>query len=171
MENTIYYIKCGLVFLVTMTAFTFQLYWYSNEYEYEQTEKEKFITQLVKYKKEHPNEFDGNSLHITAAHLSEEEVGNQYKLLYKDINKDTAYYIQKSSLNIKHKSQPVFIDYISSAKIVKSEKGSFEVEVEGKEEISTGLSGSRVRSKSGGVIGFVSSLLPNGNLKCISIKE
>jgi hypothetical protein len=111
-----------------------------------------------------------NGIYITAAHLSEKEVGTNYKLLYADRATDTAYYLDTNYKAPEQALQEVKIKGIAGAQIVDSKPGKFTVSVSDPQQIVGGLSGERVYDVTGNkVLGFISAMLPGGKLACVAV--
>lgn len=113
------------------------------------------------------SEKGNNGIVITAAHLDESEIPHNFLLMYKDIAKDTAYYLDTKHVLPTVSIQKVFIEGVDDAVIVDSKEGHFFVEVANTEQITAGLSGKRVYARDNKtVIGFVSQLTVDNQLLC-----
>ncbi len=107
---------------------------------------------------------------VTASHIPLSQIPENYALGYIDKSKDIAYYIDKNYIGRKVPLTAVTIFGLTGAEITESQEGSFTVKVKDQLDISSGMSGECVKDRTtGAVLGFVSELLPGGNIKCISI--
>lgn len=108
-----------------------------------------------------------NNIYITAAHLGEIE---GYTLLYEDADRDVGYYlandIKLSALSLQH----VEIDGLVDCVISETYDGGFTVYTSRPDLIHSGLSGTRVKTKDGQEIGFVSALLQDGKIDCKNLE-
>jgi hypothetical protein len=112
-----------------------------------------------------------NGIFITAAHLTEKDVGARYKLLYSNPTSDIAYYLDNEYKGPVQALQNVRIKGLTGATIIDSSSGKFKVKVTDAQQIVGGLSGERVYDSTGvRVLGFVSAMLPGGVLSCLAIE-
>lgn len=113
-----------------------------------------------------PTDMKSNIL-ITAAHL--DNVAG-YKLLYKDEDRDVAYYLDEQLDLTTLTTGGVTIEGLPDCKIIEASPGRFTVETSRPDLICNGLSGTRVKSLTGEEIGFVSQMKEGGKLECKTLQ-
>lgn len=104
-----------------------------------------------------------SNVYISAAHLGEIK---GYTRVYVDSSRDVAYYIADEKTLSIVSPQQVNIEGLDDCRIISSTEGAFIVETRSPSNITDGLSGVRVYSKDGEVLGFVVSLKSTGQLEC-----
>lgn len=116
-----------------------------------------------------PNSPEYGQLYITAAHIPPENIQG-CTLIYADETRDTAYYLVNDYTY--HYPEIGDVVYFGTDKgvVERIEEGvGFYIKVEDDVVIYQGMSGTRVRDKSGNEIAFISQLKGSNHLLCISL--
>lgn len=116
-----------------------------------------------------PDSPEYKQLYITAAHIPPENVQG-CTLLYADETRDTAYYlVDDYEYHYPEIGDTVFFG-TDKGVVERIEEGvGFYIKVEDDVAIYQGMSGTRVRDKSGNEIAFISQLKGTNHLLCISL--
>ena len=113
-------------------------------------------------------ELNQKNLIISAAHL---EKIDGYTKIYTDKDRDVSYYVKdKKDLSVLPVGMKVQAEYLKECTVTNSGPGWFIFSVNNPENITSGMSGNRVKDSSGEDIGFISELVNNKEVKCYTLE-